>query len=413
MNAWGEHYLNGAKHFGAGYQSSLALITGSRDYIRRSELQAMTRRVGTHRTLGLIRKSQIRVPVRRFLVYNLANFGGGFETMKPGIPQAAIVILLVSSTTALAQSSTLRGKVRSTERVTVNNAIVELRYSGGGMIAQTVTRNDGDFIFTGLTPAEYEVAVTIAGYYPTVEIARFSMPDRMSFSEVLNIEVLIRPRQENVLAAPGTHFAQDVPKSARAAYERAMTRLREGKSEEAVAGFREAIAVFDDYFDAQFALGKELFRTGNDIEALKALERARQINDRQDAVYYLFGLVMVKQGKFAVAEYAFREGTRLNSNSPALHFYHAQTLIELGIRGSDTQQSAADLDSANKELDRAWELSEKRLTAVHLQRARIHRKLGEREAAARDLENYLKAEPDAKNAPAIRAEITKLREPGK
>jgi len=139
--------------------------------------------------------------------------------MKLGIPQAAIVILIVSSTTALAQSSTLRGKVRSTERVTVNNAIVELRYSGGGMIAQTVTRNDGDFIFTGLTPAEYEVAVTIAGYYPTVEIARFSMPDRMNFSEVLNIEVLIRPRQDNVLAAPGTHFAQDVPKPARAAYE--------------------------------------------------------------------------------------------------------------------------------------------------------------------------------------------------
>jgi len=235
----------------------------------------------------------------------------------------------------------------------------------------------------------------------------------MNFSEVLNIEVLIRPRQDNVLAAPGTHFAQDVPKTARAAYERAMARLREGKSEEAVAGFREAIAVFDDYFDAQFALGKELFRTGNDVEALKALERARQINDRQDAVYYLFGLVMIKQGKFAVAEYAFREGTRLNSNSPALHFYHAQTLIELGIRGSDKQQSAADLDSANKELDRAWELSEKRLTAVHLQRARIHRKLGEKETAARDLENYLKAEPDAKNAAAIRAEITKLREPGK
>ena len=334
--------------------------------------------------------------------------------MRLGIPKAAIVILIVSSSTAaFAQSSTLRGKVRSTERVTVNNAIVELRYSGGGMIAQTVTRNDGDFIFTGLTPAEYEVAVTIAGYYPTVEIARFSMPDRMNFSEVLNIEVLIRPRQDNVLAAPGTHFAQDVPKTARAAYERAMARLREGKSEEAVAGFREAIAVFDDYFDAQFALGKELFRTGNDVEALKALERARQINDRQDAVYYLFGLVMIKQGKFAVAEYAFREGTRLNSNSPALHFYHAQTLIELGIRGGDKQQSAADLDSANKELDRAWELSEKRLTAVHLQRARIHRKLGEKETAARDLENYLKAEPDAKNAAAIRAEITKLREPGK
>lgn len=321
----------------------------------------------------------------------------------------AIAATSVLAASAAAQNNTLRGKVRSTDGVTVNNAIVELRIGGGAMIAQTVTRNDGDFAFANLASGEYEVAVTSAGYEPTVQVARFNQSDRMNFSEVINIEVLIRPKKEAALAAPGTNFAQDVPRTARAAYERAMARLREGKSEDAVVALREAITSFSDYFDAHFALGKELFREGKDSEALEALERARQINDRQDAVYYVFGMVMVKQGKFAVAEYAFREATRLNANNAVSHFYHAQTLIELGLRGNDERQSASDLNAAEQELTRAWEISEKRLSAVYLQRARIHEKRGEKEAAARDLESYLKAEPDAKNGAAIRAAIAKLR----
>jgi tetratricopeptide (TPR) repeat protein len=316
---------------------------------------------------------------------------------------------LVIEMTVFAQTNTLRGKVRSIDGSTVNNAIVELRLGGGAMISQTVTRNDGDFLFSNLASGEYEVAVQVAGYEPTVQIARFYESDRMNFSEVVNIEVLIKPRREPVLMAPGTNFAQEVPKPARSAYERGMARLREGKSEEGLAALREAIANFNEYFDAHFALGKEMFRTGKDQEALDAFERARQINDRQDAVYYMFGLVMMKERKYAVAEYAFREAVRLNATSAASLFYHGQSLIELAVRGSDQRQRAADLEAADQELDRAWETSNRRLTMVYLQRARIHETRGEKEAAARELESFLKAEPDAKNGPAIKEAIAKLR----
>jgi len=318
-------------------------------------------------------------------------------------------LLLVSGVAVQAQNNTLRGKVRSPNGITVNNAIVELRIGGGAMISQTVTRNDGDFAFSNLSGGEYEVAVTIAGYEPTVQMARFNQSDRMGFSEVLNIEVLIRPKRDMALAPPGTSYAQEVPKLARAAYAKAVGLLREGKSDEAIAALREAIANFNDYFDAHYALGKELFRTGKDDEALEALERARQINDRQDAVYYMFGLVMMKQGKFAVAEFAFREATRLNANNVWSRFYHGQALIELAVRSSDLRQRDADLSSAEKELDLAFERSEKRLAEVYLQRARIHERRGQKEAAAVDLESYLKAVPEAKNGATIRAAIAKLR----
>lgn len=330
--------------------------------------------------------------------------------MKRQTLQAVFAFVVLSNGVAFAQSNTLRGKVRTANGVTINNAIVELRVGGGAMISQTVTRNDGDFAFSNLAGGEYEVAVTIAGYEPAIQMARFNQNDRMGFSEVINIEVLIRPKKELALAAPGTSFAQEVPKAARAAYERAMARLREGKSDEAVVSLREAIATFNDYFDAYYALGKELFRTGKDDQALEALERARQINDRQDALYYMFGLVMMKQGKYAVAEFAFREATRLNANNALSRFYHGQALIELAIRSTDERQRDTDLNAAEKELNHAWERSEKRLPEVYLQRARIHERRGKREAAAADLESYLKAVPEAKNGATIRAVIARLRD---
>jgi len=60
-------------------------------------------------------------------------------------------------------------------------------------------------------------------------------------------------------------------------------------------------------------------------------------------------------------------------------------------------------------LERAWELSDKRLNDVYVQRARIYERRGNKEAAARELEQYLRAEPEAKNAAAIRQAITTLR----
>jgi tetratricopeptide (TPR) repeat protein len=323
-------------------------------------------------------------------------------------PALALIPMMAAS--LFAQSNTIRGKVRANNGRTVNNAIVELRLTGGAMIGQAVTRNDGDFTFANLAPDEYEIWVTVAGFEPVVQRVRFNHPPSERFTEVLNVEVAIRPRSDPSPAAPSVNFAQDVPKSARVAYEKALTRLRDGKSDEAISLLREAVAIFGDYFNALLTLGGELYRTGKYQAALESLERARQVNDREGAVYHLFGLVMIKQQKFAVAEYAFREAVRLNANNPAAHFGRALALIELAFRSADTKQRDADLAEAEKELTSSLEMSGKRMTAVYLQRARIHERRGDKEAAVRELESYLKAEPDAKDASAVREAIIKLKD---
>jgi len=308
----------------------------------------------------------------------------------------------------------IRGKVRADDGLAVYNAIVELRGMAGAVVGQYLTRNDGDFTFTQLSAGEYEVVVTMAGYRPAREIVQLRGGIRPNspqiVSEVVNVEINLQPSGEPPLGPPGTNFVQNVPKPARAAYEKGIAKIRDGKPAEGILLLREATVQYNDYFDAHFALGSEFYRLGKDMEALEALERARQINDRGEGVYYMFGMVMLRQQKFRAAEYAFAKAAELNDHHVSAHFNHAVCFIELALRTKDAVQVTDLLTQADRELDRAWELSDKHLSSVFFQRARVHQERGNRDAAARELENYLKAEPGAKNATALKEAIRKLRE---
>ncbi len=303
----------------------------------------------------------------------------------------------------------IRGKVRAADGTTINNAMVELYQGNGGMVAQAVTRNEGDFTFAQIPAAEYEVHVAASGFEPVAQSVKFMQTSRATFGEVVSVEITLKVKATPSAPTVGVRFAQEVPKAARAAFDKALEKLRENKYEETLALLREAVTIFNDYFDANFMLARELLRIGNDQEALEALERARRVNEREGAVYHLFGLVMLKQKKFVVAEMAFREAIKFNPNQPIFHLYRGKALIELAIYNQDQTRQLEDLSNAEKALNQAWELSEKRLTEVYLQRGRIYVRKNEKEAAIKEFENFLKAEPNAPNAGAIRQAIDRLR----
>jgi Tfp pilus assembly protein PilF len=337
--------------------------------------------------------------------------------------RSLVILLAISveisllSSAGLAQNSMIRGKVRGHNGTTINNAIVELRGPTGGIIGETVTRTDGDFAFTNLRPGEYQVLVSMSGYVPHSEVVQLrsgSMvnptQNRDVISEVASIDITLRAPARTPVARPGTTFVQDIPPAARTAYAQGMEKIRDGKSDEGVALLRQAVDGFNDYFDAHFALGCEYYRLGKDTEAIEEFERARLINDRGAVVYYMFGLVMVRQQKFRAAEYAFRQAAELDDSMVAAHFNHGVALIELALRSKAPENVKTFLSEAEKELERAWSLSNKRLHTVLLQRARIHEQRGDREAAARELESYLAAVPDSKDTALIKERITRLRE---
>jgi len=323
--------------------------------------------------------------------------------------------LIISSLFALAlpvaaQNCIIRGKVRAPSGATLTNIIVEL-WKSGAKLAQTVTTSDGDFAFSGLAPATYEIVVQHDGYQPASERAEFYFERNAAITEAISLEIRLKPIAGAVRASPSTTFAQEVPSAARLAFEQALAKLKEGRSSEGLAKLKEAVAIFPDYFNAQLTLAAELSRQNQTLAALEALEHARRVNDRDARVYRLFGELMARQQKFVVAEFAFREAVQRDATHAPSHLSHAVTLIELALRDSDPQRRREQLDEAERELNRALELSDRKLAAAYFQLGRLHEQRGDRKAAASALETYLKLQPDDKNAPAIREAIAKLSQP--
>lgn len=230
--------------------------------------------------------------------------------------------------------------------------------------------------------------------------------DRMNRRNAI-LGLLLLAALFGIAAAQARRDERGAPAAAREAYDAGVAHLKQGRASAGIASLREAVRLHPDYFDAHFALAMELGRRDEKIdEALVSLEQARRIEDRNPRVYFLFGTLMARQGKFAVAELAFREAIDRDPMNAQSYFSHALTLIELARKD---REKAARLDEAERDLNRALILSGRKMFSAYLQLARVREQRGDRRAAAEMLETYLKHQPNDRNAASIRGAIARLR----
>lgn len=282
-------------------------------------------------------------------------------------------------------------------------------WQNGALAAQTVTTRTGDFSFNRLTTAKYQVIVKYLGYQPAEETITLPPGTAAKPSHTPLIE--IRLKEPPPLPPPAaTHepFTQTVPFAARLYFTEAQAKLKNAQPAEGLAKLKEALQVFPDYFDALFVLANESHKLKDDETALALLERARKVYDGDARVYRLFGVIMSQQHKYLVAEFAFREALQRDPQHYPSYQAHGITLLELGLAEKAQPMRRKLFDQAEQQLQKALSLSGDKLFAVHLNLAEVYEAKGEKQAAIRALETYLKQQPNAPKAPAIRAAITRL-----
>lgn len=329
----------------------------------------------------------------------------------------ALLFCLFYVSGAHAQGHSIRGKVHDSVGVNVSHVTVTLESGNGAMVNQTVTNNEGDFFFSGLGDTSYVIAISAPDYIPASEHVDFVRTATANDpGETRTVEITLTRKASHVARA-GLKFVQNVPQAALDAFEQATKLLSSGHPQEARAALETAIKVFPDYFDARFLLAGELTKQGKLDEAIRQLNEAQQINPRDDRVWYAFGVALQQQGKHAVAARVFAQAADLNPGEPQYALVaQATALIDQAatINPAQSQNNSAErtfaLATAEQALARAEQLAGKKLPEVHLQRARLFEKRGDAGAAAGELEKYLRLTPDAKNAPAIRDAIKRLRE---
>ncbi len=320
--------------------------------------------------------------------------------------KSILPLLVLLTFPAAAQHHVIQGKVREQSGKTINNVIVEL-WQAGARKGQSVSTSDGNFIFNELDAGGYEVIVDHVNYQRATERVEFRFGQSQTRTEIITVEILLRPKQTPV-PPPATVYIQEVPPAARRAYENGLSKLKEGRTHEGTAFLREAVSIHPNYFSAQLALAGELSKGGDVQGALNALEVARRVNDSDGRVYHLFGILMAREKKYGVAEFAFREAIQRDPRNTQSYLSLATVLVELAIAEGDKSKSKTDLSEAGRFLNKALEMSENKLAAAYLQLARVHERQGNRKQAARDLETYLKLQPDDKNSAGIREAIAKL-----
>jgi Tfp pilus assembly protein PilF len=225
------------------------------------------------------------------------------------------------------------------------------------------------------------------------------------------IEITLTRKFGPAIGRPEVSFIQDVPKEAHENFELGVKSLKEGQTQDGIVKLQKAVSIFPDYFDARFMLASEYMKQHKLSEAIVELDNARRVNPKDDRVFQLFGLIMMKQQKYAVAARVFAEAARLNPRELQHLVSQGTALIDEGatINPNASPTAASEREyaftEAEKVLSRAYELSGKRLSAVHLQMARLYEKKGDRARAANELEKYLKQSPNEPRATEIRNAI--------
>jgi Tfp pilus assembly protein PilF len=327
-----------------------------------------------------------------------------------------VALCLATASSAAAQGHTIRGKVRNSAGVNLSRITVNLESSAGAMINQTVTNNEGDFTFTGLTDNGYSVTASAPDFNPASERVDFVRSiGSEDPGETRTVEITLVSSATVRTARREVSFVQNIPKEASDKFALGMQSLKDGRAPEAVTYLEQAIGIFPDYFDARFALANQLMTEGKLTAAIPHLDEARRINPKDDRIYQAFGIILMRQQKFAVAARIFAEASRINPRDFNHLVFQGTALIDQAA-GIDPKNSPAAADERNyafteaeSVLNKAYELSGKKLATVHLQLARLYEKKGDPGRAASELEQYLRQSPNDQKAEQIRGAITKLR----
>lgn len=106
--------------------------------------------------------------------------------------------------------------------------------------------------------------------------------------------------------------------------------MEQGKVDEAIECFREAVEIMPGYSAAQNNLGRALAESGNNEEAAKYYEEALRVDSNNPNAYNNLANSLLRQGKVDEAIEYYRKSLELDPDSALTHFNLALTLHQNG-----------------------------------------------------------------------------------
>lgn len=313
-----------------------------------------------------------------------------------------------------AQNS-INGVIFDSDRKPVAKIDVELLDEFERLLKSTKTTNAGLYFFQGIRGGVYFVQVRVDGtnfksVKERIQIGQGNRTNRttgaVSGSEVIQVNFNLEIVRRNENQTPLNNeviFAQTIPPEAEKYFDNALKKLKDSRSDEAIAELENAIKIFPEYFLALEKIGYQYLAKNKFAEAENVFSKAFEVNPKSFSAKSGLGIAQFKLGKKLEAAKMVEEAIILNPSS-------ANSFLFLGQIYRDLKE----YEKAETNLKKAKELSKNKLADVHWELALLYYyNLNRYTDAANELELYLKANPSADNKKQIEKLIKMVREKAK
>jgi tetratricopeptide (TPR) repeat protein len=298
----------------------------------------------------------------------------------------------------------ISGFVFGVNRQPIGEVYVELIDEYYSTVARVKTNSAGRYSFSGMSDGRFTIRVSATGTLyedgeAPVQLVNYTRENsngsaRTTAFENQQVDIILKLRR-GVTPASAALFVQVVPPEAKRLYERALEDLDTKREAEAITGLKSALEIFPTYFDALERLGTEYVKLGRPegyMAAAVLFSKAIEVNPRAVKSYHGLAYSLYSRGDYPNALKAAQKAVELNGSSP-------DALFLLGVLLKHAKQ----YDEAEKNLLKASEFSNGANPKIHWELATLYGNTLHRYAdAARELRAFLKAQPDAKDAEIIR-----------
>jgi hypothetical protein len=315
-----------------------------------------------------------------------------------GIALAAILFL--SASLAIAQGANrIEGRVYDTSHTPVEGVRVELRNDMDSTVGSVRSDSSGRFMFAGMPNGRYIIRAMPFGknlkdQETEIQVGSFSP---RGAGDVAYADVILSPLKEETSAPPEAVFVQAIPPAAKKLYDDGIQVIKKDRA----AGLEKleaALTAFPNYFDALSRIGKEYVLAGEFEKGYPYLLRAIDVNQRSYSCFYRLGYAFYQLKQYPAAAKALEAAVILAPNS-------VDGLVLLGT----LLRLNENYPMAEKSLLKANTVSDGKNSEAHWQLALLYNRMSRNQDTIKELETYLKLEPNSKDKPKIKAMLEKLK----
>ena len=316
----------------------------------------------------------------------------------------AIGLALVLNCGAAAQrgegNGNIVGRIRASNGTLPAEGLLLSVQTRGQLVGNAYADSEGKFGFYDLAPNAYEVTLTLQGYEPITQVVRIDpLLSPTQFVELVLNPVAVRAQQPGDQRPKGSNpylinaagLLATVPKSARKDFEKGVKLDREGKTEEAITLYTQALEKAPEFY-----LGSDYLAKRDYTRAEKQFSEVIRENSQDSEAYFNLGNVYLLTKRFHESNAILLQGMSKDSNSAFGHF----------LLGSVYEQVGRFAD-AERELRKTLEI-EPTYAKSHLQLVNLYMAQKNTAAARNELQTFIAKFPENPFNPKARELLEKL-----